>query len=97
MDENASKISELNSVFKEYVKYNTAFVEALLSILVDEDILEPQHMKELNRRQVSFLARLDQLEAAAIDAVKKNPSLDSGDIRSLLDKLERQDDPTKDE
>lgn len=80
-------ISELNSFFKEYVKYNTSFIDALLTIMVEKDVLQPEDVTTLNRKQVASLARLDQLEAAANAALKKDPKLGSGDIRNMLDKM----------
>lgn len=84
---NKITVSELNSTFKDYIKYNTSFIDALLSIMYDKDLLQPEDIAELNRRQVSSLARLDQLEASANEAVRKNPNIGEGDIRSLLKKI----------
>jgi hypothetical protein len=79
---------ELSSVFREYVKFTTAYNNALLSILRDNGTLSDHDMVQLNRRQSAILAKLDQLEAAAGDRIRQ---IHLGEV--MKDMLEEDEQP----
>lgn len=80
---------ELSGVFREYVKFNTAYNNALLSLLRENGTISDNDMVQLGKRQAAILARLDQMEAEVGDRLRQIHPTDL--MKDILEEDEQQD------